>query len=101
MAWAHGTVGIADVCAPSWAGRSERDITYLNHWLDQGYAVVASDYQGLGTGGGHPYLIARPEASSVLDSVRHRSDVRRDRCRQTALLMRSRVASDLDRDGMR
>jgi acetyl esterase/lipase len=70
MAWAHGTVGIADVCAPSWAGRSERDITYLNHWLDQGYAVVASDYQGLGTPGGHPYLAARPEAYSVLDSVR-------------------------------
>jgi hypothetical protein len=70
MGWAHGTVGIADVCAPSWAGRSERDITYLNHWLDQGYAVVASDYQGLGTGGGHPYLITRPEAYSVLDSVR-------------------------------
>jgi acetyl esterase/lipase len=70
MAWAHGTVGIADVCAPSWAGRSERDITYLNHWLDQGYAVVASDYQGLGTPGGHPYLTARPEACSVLDSVR-------------------------------
>src|ERR1700677_1252030 len=38
LAWAHGTVGIADVCAPSWAGRSERDITYLNHSLDQGYA---------------------------------------------------------------
>jgi pimeloyl-ACP methyl ester carboxylesterase len=70
MAWAHGTVGIADVCAPSWAGRSERDITYLNHWLDQGYAVVASDYQGLGTGGGHPYLTTRPEAFSLLDSVR-------------------------------
>ena len=70
LAWAHGTVGIADVCAPSWAGRSERDITYLNHWLDQGYAVVASDYQGLGTGGGHPYLTTRPEAYSVLDSVR-------------------------------
>jgi pimeloyl-ACP methyl ester carboxylesterase len=70
MGWAHGTVGIADVCAPSWAGRSERDITYLNHRLDQGYAVVASDYQGLGTGGGHPCLIARPEAYSVLDSVR-------------------------------
>jgi hypothetical protein len=69
-AWAHGTVGIADVCAPSWAGRSEPDITYLNHWLDQGYAVVASDYQGLGTPGGHPYLTTRPEAYSVLDSVR-------------------------------
>ena len=70
MAWAHGTVGVADVCAPSFAGRSQRDITYLNYWLGKGYAVVASDYQGLGTPGGHPYLAARPEAYSVLDSIR-------------------------------
>jgi len=70
MAWAHGTVGVADVCAPSFAGRSQRDITYLNHWLAQGYAVVASDYQGLGTPGGHPYMASRPAAYSVLDGVR-------------------------------
>jgi pimeloyl-ACP methyl ester carboxylesterase len=70
MAWAHGTVGIADVCAPSFNPRSERDTKYLNHWLSQGYAVVASDYQGLGTPGGHPYLATRPEAYSVLDSIR-------------------------------
>ena len=48
VAWAHGTVGVADVCAPSWNKRSDRDTKYLNHWLSQGYAVVASDYQGLG-----------------------------------------------------
>jgi hypothetical protein len=36
IAWAHGTVGIADVCAPSWRGRSQRDIDYLNAWLAQG-----------------------------------------------------------------
>ncbi|CAN5222161.1 lipase family protein [soil metagenome] len=70
LAWAHGTVGVADVCAPSWAGRSQRDITYLNHWLDQGYAIVASDYQGLGVPGGHPYLATRPAAYSILDSIR-------------------------------
>ena len=70
LAWAHGTVGIADACAPSWRGRSQRDIDYLNTWLGQGYAIVASDYQGLGTPGGHPYLATRPEAYSVLDSVR-------------------------------
>lgn len=70
VAWAHGTVGVADVCAPSWAGRSERDVRYLNTWLDQGYAVVASDYQGLGVPGPHPYLNARAEAYSVLDAVR-------------------------------
>lgn len=70
IAWAHGTVGVADVCAPSWNARSERDAKYLNHWLDQGYAVVASDYQGLGAPGGHPYLATRPAAYSVLDSIR-------------------------------
>jgi pimeloyl-ACP methyl ester carboxylesterase len=70
IAWAHGTVGVADVCAPSWNKRSERDTKYLNHWLSQGYAVVASDYQGLGVPGGHPYLATRPAAYSVLDSIR-------------------------------
>ncbi len=70
IAWAHGTVGIADICAPSTKARSERDTKYLSHWLDQGYAVVASDYQGLGTPGGHPYLATKPEAYSVLDSIR-------------------------------
>ncbi len=70
IAWAHGTVGVADVCAPSWNARSERDAIYLNHWLGQGYAVVASDYQGLGAPGGHPYLATKPAAYSVLDSIR-------------------------------
>jgi pimeloyl-ACP methyl ester carboxylesterase len=70
IAWAHGTVGVADVCAPSWNPRSARDTAYLNHWLAQGYAVVASDYQGLGAPGGHPYLATRPAAYSVLDSIR-------------------------------
>jgi hypothetical protein len=70
VAWAHGTVGAAAKCAPSFAGRSDRDKKYLNAWLDAGFAVVATDYQGLGTAGGHPYLATRPEAYGVLDSVR-------------------------------
>jgi pimeloyl-ACP methyl ester carboxylesterase len=70
VAWAHGTTGIADVCAPSWTARTKRDADYLNTWLAQGYAIVATDYQGLGTPGPHPYLAVRPEAYSVLDSVR-------------------------------
>jgi pimeloyl-ACP methyl ester carboxylesterase len=70
IAWAHGTVGMADICAPSNNKRSQRDTDYLNHWLAQGYAVVASDYQGLGVPGPHPYLATRPEAWSVLDAVR-------------------------------
>ena len=70
MAWTHGTVGIADICAPSWNGRQQQDRDHLEFWLKNGYAVVASDYQGLGTAGTHPYLATRPEAYSNLDIVR-------------------------------
>ena len=70
MAWTHGTVGIADVCAPSWDGRQQQDREHLQFWLSNGFAVVASDYQGLGTRGTHPYLATRPEAYSNLDIIR-------------------------------
>lgn len=70
IAWAHGTVGTADICAPSYAGRSRRDRDYLDHWLNRGYAIVATDYQGLGTVGPHPYAGTRSLAYSVLDGVR-------------------------------
>ncbi|MCE5287673.1 MAG: lipase [Nocardiaceae bacterium] len=69
LAWAHGTVGVGDKCAPSAAGRTQRDIDYLNHWLKQGYAIVAPDYVGLGTDGVHPYLHGRSEAHAVVDGV--------------------------------
>ncbi|MDU8498776.1 alpha/beta fold hydrolase [Pseudomonas syringae] len=70
MAWAHGTVGSADICAPSFAGRSDRDTRYLNEWLGRGYAIVATDYQGLGTPGLHPFGLSSPLAYGVLDSIR-------------------------------
>ncbi|GAN55492.1 alpha/beta hydrolase [Tanticharoenia sakaeratensis] len=70
VAWEHGTTGIADVCAPSWRGYASRDRAYLGRWLKEGFAVVATDYQGLGTPGPHPYLLYRPEAYSALDAVR-------------------------------
>ncbi len=70
MAWTHGTVGIADICAPSWNGRQQQDRDHLEFWLNNGYAVVASDYQGLGTAGTHPYLATRPAAYSNLDIIR-------------------------------
>jgi hypothetical protein len=70
VAWAHGTLGVADVCAPSWTGHRPRDATYLNRWLEQGFAVVATDFQGLGGPGPHPYTFWEAEGRSVLDSVR-------------------------------
>ncbi len=77
LAWSHGTVGIADQCAPSFAGRSQRDVTYLNQWLAAGYAIVATDYEGLGTTGTHPYLHCRSEANGNIDAVHtaHQLDV--------------------------
>lgn len=70
IVWGHGTFGIADVCAPSWKGPTPRDGTYMDRWLAQGFAVVAPDYQGLGTRGVHPYLDRKAEGFSVLDAAR-------------------------------
>jgi hypothetical protein len=69
VAWAHGTVGLADDCTPSAQPRIERDNEYLSHWLDQGYAVVGSDYAGLGTPGLMSYLNSVTTAHGIVDSV--------------------------------
>jgi acetyl esterase/lipase len=71
VSWAHGTSGIADACAPSRiAMPGEYDERLLDGWLKAGYAVVRTDYEGLGTPGAHPYLIGDSEGRSVLDMVR-------------------------------
>ncbi|WP_405160363.1 lipase [Nocardia sp. NBC_01499] len=72
IAWAHGTVGLGDDCAYSIAGPGavDRDWAYLGTWLQQGYAIVAADYAGLGTPGEHPYLNGIVEAHNVVDAVR-------------------------------
>lgn len=77
IAWAHGTTGLGDDCSPSTLPRSERDAEYLGHWLDQGYAVVASDYVGLGTPGLLSYLNGPATARAIVDSViaAHGSDL--------------------------
>lgn len=79
VAWAHGTLGVADVCAPSWASHRPRDASWIDRWLDAGFAVVTTDYQGLGGPGPHPYLIWEAEGRSVLDAVRAASAAYRDK----------------------
>lgn len=72
VAYAHGTVGVAPNCAPSlrpnWADNIDQH--GLNTFLQAGYAVVATDYEGMGTPGTHPYLVGESAAMNVLDSVR-------------------------------
>lgn len=70
VSWGHGTFGGADFCAHSWHARSYRDVRYLNAWLKEGYAVVASDYQGIGVPGYNPQFNNRSNAYTILDASR-------------------------------
>jgi alpha-beta hydrolase superfamily lysophospholipase len=45
-------------------------VSLANALLDQGYVVTATDYEGLGTPGRHPYLAGESEGRGVLDIVR-------------------------------
>jgi pimeloyl-ACP methyl ester carboxylesterase len=65
ISWAHGTTGIADVCAPSRHLASYYIYPQLDGWLHRGYAVAQTDYQGLGTPGSHEYLVGRAEGAAV------------------------------------
>ena len=72
VSWAHGTVGVADGCAPS---RTGDDVPALRQLIDAGYVVAATDYEGLGTPGTHPYLVGESEGRSVLDAARAASRI--------------------------
>lgn len=72
IAWAHGTTGYARGCAPSLLEDpfTAGAMPNLTAALGRGWAVVATDYAGLGTAGSQPYLIGEGEGRSVLDAVR-------------------------------
>lgn len=70
LAWAHGTWGVADKCTPSASPNFFTATPALEDAIARGYVVVATDYEGLGTDGPHPYLVGGSAARSVLDAVR-------------------------------
>jgi alpha-beta hydrolase superfamily lysophospholipase len=86
VAVAHGTVGVARICAPSLNPFQPRSVlpsflardkkgespyeVEIKPFIDAGYAVAATDYRGLGTPGPSPYLVGEDEARNVLDSIR-------------------------------
>ncbi|HPX36367.1 MAG TPA: lipase family protein [Mycobacterium sp.] len=73
LTWCHGTTGLGDAACPSAQPDPARElITYfepqatqqidygvpgLQGWIDDGWVVVATDYQGLGTPGMHQYTV--------------------------------------------
>lgn len=73
VAYTHGTVGVASNCAPSLVTNPEQQPLLVeggSELLQAGYVVAASDYQGLGTPGPHPYLVGDAEGMNALDGVR-------------------------------
>jgi pimeloyl-ACP methyl ester carboxylesterase len=71
ISFAHGTTGVGDACAPS-----KYPNLYWNEYawfvstlVGDGFVVVATDYEGLGTPGLHPWLELESEALSGIDAV--------------------------------
>jgi hypothetical protein len=80
LLYGHGTVGMADRCAPSRYYGNEDEFPEVQQF-GPGYAsefetvqhtdqwvVVATDYEGLATPGRHPYLVGVSEGRSMLDA---------------------------------
>lgn len=70
ITWAHGTTGVADKCTQSKSSNAAVALPFVSELIAAGDVVVATDYQGLGTPGRHPYLVGEAEGRGVLDMVR-------------------------------
>ncbi|WP_243695208.1 lipase family protein [Agromyces protaetiae] len=70
--WTHGTTGFAENCAPSLAEHPFESGAFflVDQVVDHGWALVATDYIGLGTKGPHPYLIGPDTGHAALDAAR-------------------------------
>ena len=68
IAWAHDFTGSARQCAPSLL-KTLNEGPLLSMYVGLGYAVVASDYAGLGTSFPHAVLDVPSNAQDVINSV--------------------------------
>jgi hypothetical protein len=70
VVWGHGSVGLADRCAPTHGGVMGAFGPWLGGLLQQGVVAAATDYQGLGTPGPARSLIGLSAGRAVLDVAR-------------------------------
>jgi alpha-beta hydrolase superfamily lysophospholipase len=77
VAWAHGTLGLGDSCAPSRTPDPVGNIAWVSTMLKKGWVVTATDYAGFGTAGTQGYLVGGDEAHDVLNSVRAARNITR------------------------
>ena len=75
--WAHGTTGIGPACAPSRDTPAGPEHVFLgmkqklmDDYVRRGYVVVATDYEGLGGPGLHPFLQGVSAGRGVIDIMR-------------------------------
>ncbi|MDP2356234.1 MAG: alpha/beta fold hydrolase [Beijerinckiaceae bacterium] len=77
ITWTHGTTGLVAACAPSrdtpkgpeHVSLSQKQ-ALLDTYVKRGYAVVATDYQGLGGPGLHPFLQGVIAGHNAIDIIR-------------------------------
>lgn len=76
VSFAHGTTGVAQTCGMSQSPFESNTPSYSN-WtphigpmVAQGWAVVASDYSGMGAPGPSSYLVGPLEGRGILDALR-------------------------------
>jgi hypothetical protein len=68
IAWAHGATGVARLCAPSLV-RNVVHGPFFSMYVNLGYAVVATDYVGLGTDFRNAFLDAPSNATDLIASI--------------------------------
>jgi pimeloyl-ACP methyl ester carboxylesterase len=102
VAWAHGTTGTAENCGPSQilnpavplneyflvGGNSWTDygLPAVEEFIKAGYVVVGTDYQGLGGGGKHQYVVSVTQGHDAIDSIRAAGDVKETGAGKKAVL---------------
>ena len=69
IVWAHGTSGVARQCAPSLQKDMEYGEEGLMPMVRAGFAVIATDYHGLGTQGPHEYVNKIAQGHDVIYSI--------------------------------
>jgi hypothetical protein len=65
---AHGTTGIDDSCSPSVNGENAEMSLVASKAADTAL-IAATDYEGLGTPGRHPYLVGESEGRGTIDAA--------------------------------
>lgn len=86
ISWSHGTTGNAQNCGPSQVADPARTLNQyflvngdswtdyglpsLEQFIQDGYVVVGTDYQGLGGGGRHQYAVAKTNGRDAINAAR-------------------------------